>query len=96
MLLLASVLLWQLMFLLGIKYSKFAMNLVLNKYPLISENIDPMYKFSLPWFVKIYHREERAMKKSRHMQNFKGVKSQDELGLKCQSISKNLRIFGTS
>jgi hypothetical protein len=29
-----------------------------NKYPLISENIDPMYKFSLPWFVKIYHREE--------------------------------------
>jgi hypothetical protein len=40
-----------------------------------------MYKFSLPWFVKIYHREERAIKESRHMQNFKEIMSRDEMGL---------------
>jgi hypothetical protein len=70
------------LFLLRIKYSKFAMNLILNKYPLISENIDPMYKFSLPWFVKIYHREKGDQNISLCAKNV--IMSRDEMGLKCR------------
>ena len=33
------------------------------------ENIDPMYKFSLPWFISIYHKSIVASEKKQNIED---------------------------